>query len=223
MPCNSPCTVNLPAAPNRGSLGYDDYLLETINRHCPTKEGASLELTFTSYVNGDLQTYQVKRFWRSAGKTIKEHMEVIHNGRLDQVMTEQWYEYVDEFIPLNISSLFFFDGEKIEALADPEGSANLIRTGITSLLGLDIVDKLGTDLNALLRTGISTAKKAKAKPQDQAAINKQEEELHELTNRKKELHSNLAKITTEIDGLKNEDQTTQKPIPIHRGRPFRSA
>tara|TARA_B100000446_G_C10552524_1_gene341222 strand:- start:10345 stop:12321 length:1977 start_codon:yes stop_codon:yes gene_type:complete len=186
---------------NRGNLGYEDYLRETINRHAPAKEGAALELTFSSYVDGELQTYQVKRFWRSVGKTIKEHMEVIHNGKLDPVLTEQWYEYVDEFIPLSISSLFFFDGEKIEALADPEGSADLIRTGITSLLGLDIVDKLGADLNALLRVGISDSKKTKLQPKDKAALIKQEAELQELNNRKDGLNSNLASTQTHIDNL----------------------
>jgi DNA sulfur modification protein DndD len=189
---------------NRGNLGYDDYLRQTINRHCPVEEGASLELTFSSYVNGELQTYQIKRFWRSVGKTIKEEMEVIHNGCIDPVMTDQWYEYVDEFIPLSISSLFFFDGEKIEALADPDGSASLIRTGITSLLGLDIVDKLGTDLDALLRTGINNTKKAKTKPIDQAATAKQEAELQELKNRKKEISGSLASTATAIDNYKKE-------------------
>lgn len=189
---------------NRGSLGYDDYLREAINRHSPAKEGTSLELTFSSYVDGELQTYQIKRFWRSIGKTIKEEMEVIYNGQLDPVMTEQWYEYVDEFIPLSISSLFFFDGEKIEALADPEGSAHLIRTGITSLLGLDIVDKLGNDLNALLRTGISNTKRSEIKPNDQAATNKQEAELQELLNHQKDLTANLASTRTTIDNYQKE-------------------
>ncbi|MFT6030009.1 MAG: DNA sulfur modification protein DndD [Oleiphilaceae bacterium] len=189
---------------NRGTLSYEDYLRETINRHCPAKEGASLELTFSSYIDGELQTYQIKRFWRSVGKTIREDMEVIHNGVLDQVMTEQWYEYVDEFIPLSISSLFFFDGEKIEALADTEGSANLIRTGITSLLGLDIVDKLDTDLNALLRNGISSVTKQKIAPKDLAATTKKEAELMELKNRIKDLSSNLACSNTAIDNYQSE-------------------
>jgi len=189
---------------NRGNLAYDDYLREAINRHSPAEEGAQLELTFSSFLDGELQTYRIKRFWRSVGISIREEMEVIHNGRLDPVMTGQWYEYVDEFIPLNISSLFFFDGEKIESLADPEGSADLIRTGITSLLGLDIVDKLGTDLNALLRTGISSSKKNETKPKDQAATSKQEAELHELKSRETELNTSFASTTTAIDNYNKE-------------------
>jgi DNA sulfur modification protein DndD len=189
---------------NRGNLPYDDYLRETINRHSAAEEGAALELTFSTYLDGELQTYQIKRFWRAMGNNIKEGMEVIHNGQLDPVMTEQWYEYVDEFIPLNISSLFFFDGEKIEGLANPESSADLIRTGITSLLGLDIVDKLSTDLNALLRTGLSSKKKTKAKPKDHTAIIQQEAELQERRNRRSELSAGLASITTAIENHKKE-------------------
>lgn len=189
---------------NRGNLSYDDYLFATINRHCPAKEGASLELKFSSYVDGELQTYQIKRYWCSTGKAIKENMEVIHNGQLDPVMTDQWYEYVDEFIPLSISSLFFFDGEKIEALADPEGSANLIRTGITSLLGLDIVDKLSNDLKALIRTGISTSQKTEFTPKEQAATAKQESDLQEINNREKNLFANLASSSTTIDNYTKE-------------------
>lgn len=195
---------------NRNNLSYTDYLREAINRHTPPQEGAALELSFSSYIDGELNTYQVKRFWRCTGKTIKEEMEVIHNGQLDTVMTEQWYEYVDEFIPLSISGLFFFDGEKIETLADPEGSADLIRTGITSLLGLDIVDKLGSDLNALLRTGISQPKKAKSTAKTQEDLIKQEAETKELKSRIDSLNSNLASTSALIDNLERSVSTYEE-------------
>lgn len=192
---------------NRGSLSYHDYLRETINRHIKEKEGTSLELKFSTYIDGELNTYQVKRFWRSAGKTIKEEMEVIHNGNLDPVMTEQWYEYVNEFIPLSISGLFFFDGEKIEALADPDGSANLIKTGITSLLGLDIVDKLGADLSALLRVGLSKDKKKDADLKDANAkdtaadIKNQEDLFSKLMADREALLQQIGHTATQIDSL----------------------
>lgn len=195
---------------NRGSLSYHDYLRETINRHIKEKEGTSLELKFSTYIDGILNTYQVKRFWRSTGKTIKEEMEVIHNGNLDPVMTEQWYEYVNEFIPLSISGLFFFDGEKIEALADPDGSANLIKTGITSLLGLDIVDKLGSDLSALLRVGLNKDKKKSinendAKVKDTAAeIKVQEELFSKLMEDREDLIQKIGNTATQIDSLSSK-------------------
>jgi len=189
---------------NRGNIGYHDFLKETINRHSPPQEGAALELKFSTHINGELNTYHVKRFWRQTGKaTIREEMEVIHNDVFDLVMTEQWYEYVNEFIPLNISSLFFFDGEKIEALADPEGSAKLLQTGISSLLGLDIVDKLGVDLDALIRTDIKSSERTEKKANDPKA-QLQEGKLTELLNRKEGLNQNLASVASRLDNLNRE-------------------
>lgn len=189
---------------NRGTMAYHDYLKGTINRNCSTNEGAALELKFSTYIDGELNKYHVKRFWRQTGKsTIREEMEVIHNGELDQVMAEQWYEYVNEFIPLNISGLFFFDGEKIEAIADPEGSARLIQTGISSLLGLDIVDKLENDLDALMRADLKL-NSAKVPNEDSPKVQQQESKLSELLSRKESLTQNLASVSTHIDNLKHE-------------------
>ena len=41
------------------------------------------------------------------------------NGELDNLLTDNWNDFVSEFIPQSMSELFFFDGEKIEDLADP--------------------------------------------------------------------------------------------------------
>ena len=60
----------------------------------------------------------------------------------DQTIGDSWAEYAEEFVPSRLSHLFFFDGEKIEALADLGNAADVLRTGIHSLLGLDLVDRL---------------------------------------------------------------------------------
>jgi len=67
------------------------------------------------------------------------------------LLTDTWSEHVEEFIPARLSHLFFFDGEKIESLADFDSSAELLSTAIHSVLGLDIVDKLNSDLTVLER------------------------------------------------------------------------
>ena len=136
---------------NRGCLSYNEYLKGTINRHVDPKDGAALELELIYYSEGNETVLRIKRLWKSVGKTVKETVEVFKDGCLDEVMSKQWYEFVDEFMPYDISALFFFDGEKIEDLANPESSAGIIRTGIMSLLGLDLVDKLHNDLRTLER------------------------------------------------------------------------
>jgi DNA sulfur modification protein DndD len=48
-----------------------------------------------------------------------------------------------------MSHLFFFDGEKIEGFADIENSTQLLSKAVYSLLGLDLVDRLASDLVVL--------------------------------------------------------------------------
>jgi len=76
---------------------------------------------------------------------------VVRDGVFDRVLTEAWAELVEDLIPAGISHLFLFDGEKIESFADTENSAQLLSKAIHSLLGLDLVDRLATDLIALER------------------------------------------------------------------------
>ena len=52
-------------------------------------------------------------------------------------------------MPSQIAELFFFDGEKLEGLADPIRSANLLRSGIYSLLGINSIDNLIKSLSQL--------------------------------------------------------------------------
>ena len=136
---------------NRGNRNYFDYLGRMINYHADPKKGASLELQFKHYRDSKEESIRIHRFWYSTGKCIKEILEVERDGVLDIALTDNWYEYVEEFIPSRISNLFFFDGEKIEALADRERTADLLRIGIHALLGLDLVDRLSTDLLTIER------------------------------------------------------------------------
>jgi len=135
---------------NRGHLTYLDYLQRMINYSVDAQKlGASLELQFTHFRDGKEESIRVHRSWQGSGKTIKETVEVQRDGMLDAVITERWYEYVEEFIPTRISNLFFFDGEKIEAFADQEKASNLLKIGIRALLGLDLVTRLSNDLLTL--------------------------------------------------------------------------
>ena len=54
-------------------------------------------------------------------------------------------------MPIRLSKLFFFDGEKIESLADLSASKDVLNDAINTLLGLDITDRLVNDLSYLKR------------------------------------------------------------------------
>lgn len=136
---------------NRGSLGYEDYLRYCINRGSQAEDGAAIELQFEVEREGATVRYRVRRQWASQGGRVKERLNVWRDGRDDPLLAEHWADHVEELIPLEIASLFFFDGEKIEALADPVRAQTVVRSAVHSLLGINTVDRLSTDLVALQR------------------------------------------------------------------------
>ncbi|WP_369211168.1 DNA sulfur modification protein DndD [Streptomyces flavofungini] len=135
----------------RGNRSYDTYLRESINRAADPQRGAELRLEFSITVEGRPRTYEVARTWFAKGKQVRESLAVNVDGKYDDTISETWAEHVEEILPLEVASLFFFDGEKVEQLADPERAADVIEAAVQSLLGVRAVEQLRTDLLALQR------------------------------------------------------------------------
>ncbi|MFM8857989.1 MAG: DNA sulfur modification protein DndD, partial [Actinomycetota bacterium] len=135
----------------RRNGGYENYLRSLIHRGSSESEGAALELTFHAHQEGVEREYWVRRSWRSTGTSIREILLVSVDGRHDAALTSTWNEHIEAFLPKGIAGLFFFDGEQIEALADLDRSQEVLSSALASLLGLDLVDRLSTDLAVLRR------------------------------------------------------------------------
>jgi len=113
------------------------------------------------------------------------------DGCYDPVLTEHWQERVETFLPVRLSKLFFFDGERIESLADPHRAPEVISAAIHALLGIDIVVQLEADLSLLER------RKAKEQQDDETIdrINALEEELRSIQSQRIDLKQRLASLT----------------------------
>ncbi|WP_226355085.1 DNA sulfur modification protein DndD [Pseudonocardia sp. ICBG601] len=135
----------------RRTGSYDNYLRGLIHRNVAVTEGAAVELTFTAYQEGAEHRYWIRRSWKSTGSAIREILLVSVDGRHNQSLTSTWAEHVETFLPRGIAGLFFFDGEQIEALADLDRSRQVLGSALDALLGLDLVDRLSTDLTVLKR------------------------------------------------------------------------
>ena len=139
----------------REGLAYDDYLRRCIHHSVPASEGASVGLRFTLRVAGELRTVRISRVWHETSSGMREVQEV-HEGNpgsecLNGELTARWDEHVEGVVPLGVAPLFFFDGDRIEGLADLANSGELIRTAVHGLLGLDLIDRLSVDLQILER------------------------------------------------------------------------
>ncbi|MEU8965869.1 DNA sulfur modification protein DndD [Streptomyces sp. NPDC048491] len=151
----------------RGSKAYDTYLRESINRQADPTQGSAITLEFTVTVDGQEHHYRVIRSWHTSGKSLKEFLNVFVDeeygekaksgreakpeGKYSRLLSEGWADHVEDLLPLEIASLSFFDGEKIESLADPDRAASVIQSAVHSLLGVSTVQQLRTDLAALQR------------------------------------------------------------------------
>ncbi|GGL03210.1 DNA sulfur modification protein DndD [Streptomyces flaveus] len=151
----------------RGTKSYETYLRESINRQQDASRGASVALEFTVTVDATEHYYKIVRSWHTSGKTLKEFLNVFvdeeygdktkpgrrtqPNTRFSKLLSEGWADYVEDLLPLEVASLSFFDGEKIESLADPDRAASVIESAVHSLLGVSTVQQLRTDLLALQR------------------------------------------------------------------------
>jgi len=135
----------------RNGGAYPEYLRSAIHRTADPSEGAAVDLSFSHRSDGESRTYRVVRSWRVTGKGLAERVEVYVNGAIDRVFSDSWDEQVEQFMPAGLAHLLLFDGEQIADLADLAKSKEVLRTGLYSLLGLDLADQLIRDLVVLER------------------------------------------------------------------------
>lgn len=133
---------------------YDEFLASKIHRSPHSlvmPSSAHIGLEFTYYKLGKPTNYKITRSWVVSGKQLNETLSILQDGEpIREFDQEQCQAFLNELIPLGVSELFFFDGEKIASLAD-EGGDVALRDAIRKLLGLDIIERLKSDLHIFIR------------------------------------------------------------------------
>ncbi|RLQ20256.1 DNA sulfur modification protein DndD [Seongchinamella sediminis] len=133
---------------------YHEYLDSCIHKSRDGNaqaNGSAIELSFDYSHMGVRQEYTVSRSWIRKGSSVKEFLQIVKDGKPMEGFTyEQSQGFLNELIPIGVSDLFFFDGEKISELATDE-SGIALSNSIKRLLGLDLVDRLNSDLGVLVR------------------------------------------------------------------------
>ena len=125
-------------------MAYGQYLHGLVHHG---QRAASVTLEFDRAEDGQNIRYVVERSWRrtSRGRS-NDHLQVTTNGETRSDLIAAWPEFVEGIMPMAVADLAIFDGERIEALADPASSTEVLRTSMFGLLGLDLVDRLRSDL-----------------------------------------------------------------------------
>ncbi|MFI5955390.1 DNA sulfur modification protein DndD [Cryptosporangium sp. NPDC051539] len=171
----------------RRATSYEKYLAQLIHDAADPADGASVELLFRAVHDGAWQEFQLVRRWNIAGGKLRERVEVSRDGYPDQILSEGWSDHVETLVPRGVANLFFFDGEQIEAFAESDVSQELVRTAVSGLLGLDLVDRLQDDLAVLTRRHRQDA----ADQEDQTAIAALQQDLQRLRSSEIDLIQNI--------------------------------
>jgi DNA sulfur modification protein DndD len=112
---------------------------------------AAIEVDLIIDRGGVRKPIQLRREWVSRGTSLVEQLTVSSGGSEEVELTEGWDELINGILPAELVQLFLFDGEKIEALANPERLPDLLRRATEAFLGLGGIDSLGNDLRAVER------------------------------------------------------------------------
>ena len=168
----------------RENYPYDEFLKRCTTRGSDLKEGSMVALNIRHGFDGSAHEFYIERSWRHTPKGVVESLTVMRDGIPDDDLSKNWLEYVDHFVPVGLAELFFFDGEKLEQIAQSNNEAKMLSTAINSLLGLDLVDRLEKDLVVYEK---DLAKKRKSKT-ELTEIEAAERELDKLEKEKASFH-----------------------------------
>jgi DNA sulfur modification protein DndD len=128
-----------------GQSEYDNYLCQRLSRSAK-EPVAMVALEFDYAEDGKVHRYGVRRTWAVRGKTASETLTLEKDGApVTTVPPEEWHHFLQELVPPGLSQLFFFDGEKIQDIAEGHDDEQLAEA-VRGLLGIDLVTRLRTDL-----------------------------------------------------------------------------
>jgi len=200
----------------KNKSAYVDFLTSSVNRR-NLQNSASVSVEFCIKRRGKMYRYEIVRTWiiKSNG-TPNDSVQVFKNGELDIDLSERWIEMSETFFPSQLSDLFFFDGERIESLAQPARCSELIRTGLNSLLGLDIV----TDLSKTLITLERRLKVEGVSESDREKLTRVEIKISTLAEQKTSLESELHHIYNKNAELKLHLETLRNQLKQQGGDLF---
>lgn len=180
--------------------GYAQFIRECIHsgpRASVKATKAFVELDFTFGKLGQRHRYIVRRSWRDAGREVRETLTVDRgDGGSVSLSAGERQGFLNDIMPLGVSDLFFFDGERIAELAEDD-TGRTLGAAVRRLHGLDLVERLRGDLRMyLLRS------EAKIAERD---VGEQVDSLRQLYEERKaelaERQEGLANAKAELDAL----------------------
>ncbi|MFB2819739.1 DNA sulfur modification protein DndD [Umezakia ovalisporum] len=190
----------------RGNLSYNDFLAQCVNTHSSPTEDTRIELVFEHLESDQPLKYRVVRRWTKNPKDGRDQLGVLDAQEwLDTALANIWDEYIENLLPLGISNLFLFDGEQVKELAEQETPPPIVVEAIRGLLGLELAERLGSDLEII----VNRKRKEVADTQDLVNLEEIEQELNIKQDKYQKIENQLKELS---DTLLNAQKKQQKAL-----------
>ena len=184
------------------------------NTHTSSHE-AKISLEFRYAKNGKITDCQITRTWQNNEGKIDEFLNISQKDKSCKKYTRleldesQIQDLINQMIPREIAGLFFFDGEKIQDIAQTDDESVQIKSSFDSLLGLDLSSQLYDDISLyVLRNSDDEADAILA-------------ELEKRTAEKKVADEKLGHLKEKCVFLKSEIDRRHKELSLKEGKFFK--
>lgn len=193
------------------------FLHSTLTHGASGGEGPHIRLglKLSEEVGGASRTIKITRTWwldsddseRAEGEL---HVEITGGPEEAETLSgSDAEEYVTSIIPADILQFFFFDGERVQSIAESDPrSGSAVASALDDLLGFTTLDKLKSDLDQA-RTALGQSQnRSKAA---QAAVKQLEGTIAgidaEITEKDNEIHRDrvdLAQVEKELESVRRQ-------------------
>lgn len=179
-------------------------------RHAAAKE-ASVMLGFQFAQSGKIIHHRVKRTWYNINGKITESLAVSRspNGRKYSPINMDMPNLqilINQMIPRNVAGMFFFDGEKIQDIAESGGEDAHIRASFDSLLGLNLAGHLYDSIDLYITRNTDGASKAILKELEQGRLEKHhlEEKIGKMQEREVFFRAEIERRRRDLEMMEEE-------------------
>lgn len=129
-----------------------DEIYRNINRR--EKARGNANVTFELVIEmDDLSELVVKRSWTAGAvsdpkpRDLTERLVIVRDGKRVAVQNQEiWQDFIRSMIPPGITQFFFFDGEKIQAIAADDHSEVRLKSSLEAALGIQYIKRFAGDI-----------------------------------------------------------------------------
>lgn len=197
---------------------YSNYLEGRIHRPRGSEaihlKRSSVSLDFTYTHLGEEQEFHVERCWRRQGDKIAEQLSLNRTDDDQDTFEEsQAEDFLRSLIPQGVADLFFFDGEKIQQLADDERQGTALSDSVKAMVGLHLVDSLQSDLGLYLRR----ARKSELPSEIRSRMENLEQVIQGYEESIAEKRQDMASVEQKLSRLQYEIETEEQRLASRGG------